>query len=354
MKNILSLCMIVKNEEDTLPNCLNSVKGIFDEIIIVDTGSTDKTIDVAHRYTEKVYTYSWQDDFASARNYSFSKSTSDYIMWLDADDILLPDDAIKLMKLKLRLSNYEEVAAKYNVGFDEDGNVTLEYYRERIFLNNGKFQWSGKIHETIPIIQGCHYADFAVTHHKLHPTECGRNLKIFEKMIADGEELDARNLFYYARELFYNDKIDRATEKLESFLSMPDGYIENKIDACSILAACYRVNNKNPLDALFKSFQYAEPRAEICCDIGEYFANLGRINLAIYWYKEALNKTPPNASGAFISRDCYDFIPLLQLCVLYYALGDEKQAKENNEKAASIKPNNAAVIYNKNFFNRKK
>lgn len=354
MKNTLSLCMIVKNEEDTLSNCLNSVKGIFDEIIIVDTGSTDKTISIARQYTDNIYLYEWQDDFASARNYSFSKSTTDYIMWLDADDILLPDDASKLMKLKLDLGNYEEVAAKYNVGYDEYGNVTLEYYRERIFHNNGNFHWSGKIHETIPIIQDCYYADFAVTHHKIHPTERGRNLKIFEKMIADGEKLDARNLFYYARELYFNNKIEKATNELESFLNMSDGYTENKIDACSILAKCYRDKNKNPLDALFKSFQYAEPRAEICCDIGEYFASIGRIKLAIYWYEEALNKTPPNASGAFISRDCYDFIPLLQLCVLYYALGDVGKAKEYNEKAAAIKPNNAAVIYNKNFFNRKK
>ena len=74
----ISLCMIVKNEEEVLERCLNSLKGLMDEIIIVDTGSTDSTKEIAARYTDKIYDFSWCDDFAAARNFSFSKATQDW------------------------------------------------------------------------------------------------------------------------------------------------------------------------------------------------------------------------------------------------------------------------------------
>ena len=76
----ISLCMIVKNEEAVLARCLESVKDVVDEIIIVDTGSTDKTKQIAYRYTQNVYDFEWIDDFSAARNYSFSKATKDYQM----------------------------------------------------------------------------------------------------------------------------------------------------------------------------------------------------------------------------------------------------------------------------------
>lgn len=88
----ISICMIVKNEEDVLGRALKSVQGIADEIIIVDTGSTDSTKEIASSYTNKIYDFEWCDDFSKARNYSFSKATKDYCMWLDADDVILEED----------------------------------------------------------------------------------------------------------------------------------------------------------------------------------------------------------------------------------------------------------------------
>ena len=105
----ISLCMIVKNEELVLGRCLDSVKNLMDEIIIVDTGSTDKTKEIASLYTNKIYDFPWINDFAAARNFSFSKATKDYIMWLDADDVLLYEDNKKLQQLKENL----DVSVRY-------------------------------------------------------------------------------------------------------------------------------------------------------------------------------------------------------------------------------------------------
>lgn len=86
----ISLCMIVRDEAAVLARCLDSVDGVADEIIVVDTGSTDETEEIACRYTDRVYRFPWIDDFAAARNEAFSKATMEYLLWLDADDLLEP------------------------------------------------------------------------------------------------------------------------------------------------------------------------------------------------------------------------------------------------------------------------
>ena len=100
----ISLCMIVKNEEDTIARCINSVKDIVDEIIIVDTGSTDNTLKILKNLNIVPYRFEWINDFSAARNFSFSKATKDYILWLDADDILNPDDIELFKNLKNTLT----------------------------------------------------------------------------------------------------------------------------------------------------------------------------------------------------------------------------------------------------------
>ena len=92
--------MIVKNEQEMIEQCLASIKHVVDEINIVDTGSTDRTKEIVAAYTDRIFDFKWKDDFGAARNYSFSKATKDYILWLDADDILLQEDANKLKELK--------------------------------------------------------------------------------------------------------------------------------------------------------------------------------------------------------------------------------------------------------------
>ena len=91
--------MIVKNEEANIPNCLASVAGLFDEIVVVDTGSTDRTREIAREFGARVFEFAWIDDFAAARNEALARATGDYAFWLDADDVVEPDQREKLEAL---------------------------------------------------------------------------------------------------------------------------------------------------------------------------------------------------------------------------------------------------------------
>ena len=110
----ISVCMIVKNEEKLLRRCLDSLNGLYEELIIVDTGSTDKTKEIAWEYTDEVYDFEWVSDFAAARNFAFSKCTKDYIYTVDADEVLDAENMEKFRVLKGYLDpKYEIVKMWY-------------------------------------------------------------------------------------------------------------------------------------------------------------------------------------------------------------------------------------------------
>ena len=99
----ISLCMIVRQEAKALERCLEGIADAVEEIVIVDTGSTDRTKEIARQFTDKIYDFPWVDDFAAARNFAFSKGTGEYLLWMDAEDILPSGEKEKLLALKADL-----------------------------------------------------------------------------------------------------------------------------------------------------------------------------------------------------------------------------------------------------------
>ena len=346
----LGLCMIVKNEEEVLERCLQSAAGVFDHIAIADTGSSDNTKEIAKKYTDIVADYRWQDDFAAARNFSFSLSPADYIMWLDADDVLLPADKEALKALKKRLDGSTDAyMLLYRMGEDKDA---LVYYRERIVKRSRGFLWQGAVHEAVCVFGKVEYLDIAVTHKK--PAERAascRNLCIYAKQFSRGKTPNERQKFYFARELYANGLYDTAAAAYEWFLR-GNGWTENKICACRDLAACRHAlgERKKQLAALLKSFEYAPPRPEICCDLGAFFFEEKDYRQAIFWYKLAVNEKSDPKTGAFVQPDYNGYIPYIWLAVCYDRLGEHEQAFRCNEKAGEYKPGDKSYLHNKIYF----
>ncbi len=139
--------MIVKNEEKYLRECLNSVKDVADEIILVDTGSTDNTVKIAEEYGAKIYYFDWVNDFSAARNFALGKSTGDWILYIDADERLDNSSVAELRKI---ISN-NSLAAYYCTVKSYDSEVSrdnsLQY--TRLFFNSQGLTFNGKVHEQI-------------------------------------------------------------------------------------------------------------------------------------------------------------------------------------------------------------
>lgn len=349
----VSLCMIVKNEEDVLARCLESAAGLVDEIILVDTGSTDRTREIAARFTDQIFDFPWRDDFAAARNESFSHATMDYCMWLDADDVLLEADRTAFLDLKETLDPAVSVVmAPYHTGFDQGGRVTFSYYRERLIKNRAGMRWEGAVHEAVSPIGKMFYADFAVTHRKARPGDPDRNLRIYQAQMAAGRELEPRHRFYYGRELYYHRRWEEALAVFERFLDDGRGWTENSIDACCLCACCLEQLDRpgEALTALFRTFAYDRPRAEACCEIGHWFFRRERYAQAAYWYALALTCPRDDRRGGFVAPDCYGYLPCIQMCVCYSRLGDLERAETFNELAAAYKPDSPEVLWNREWF----
>lgn len=152
----VSLCMIARDEEAVLGRCLQSVEGIAEEIIVVDTGSQDATREIARAHGAKVYDWAWRDDFAAARNEAFSHASMEYILWLDADDVMDEENRQKFLALKETLDpSIDMVMMRYHVAFAANGTPTLTFYRERLMRRSASFRWQGRVHEAIGARRAC-------------------------------------------------------------------------------------------------------------------------------------------------------------------------------------------------------
>jgi len=348
----LSLCMIVKNEEDVLNRCLTCAKNFVDEIIIVDTGSTDNTKKLASKFTDKIYDFEWCDDFSKARNFSFSKATGDYIIWLDADDVVPETEQAKFIALKQELSvpnAPDAVMCKYVASVNEKNEPQFYYFRERIVKNEPCFFWCDPIHEYINLQGNVISRDIKVFHEKVHPTPAKRNLKIYQNLEKSKVKFSPRALYYYGRELHYNRFYKKSNKILSQFLTT-NGWVENKIDACSIMSQNYLFLGEieQAKKALFSSLIYEQPRAKIACEIANIFAQNQDYKTAKFWYKIALN-SPPNYQG-FIEEKYSNFIPALGLCECCFYLGEIKASKHYHEISKKYNSTAPEVIFNENFF----
>lgn len=221
---LISLAMIVRNEAEGLARCLASVAGAVDEILIVDTGSTDATKAIAARFADRVCDYAWRDDFAAARQFAFEQTRGAWILWLDGDDEVTGAASLR----ELAAAAAEGVGAlglKYITGMDGAGNVTQEFWRERL-VRRGAFRWAGRVHEVlVPVgtqrqveVDGC-----VVRHHGKAGGGAGglaRNVSILRAMAAQESPPVPRTLFYLARDLMCLGEAGEAEATFRRYLAL--------------------------------------------------------------------------------------------------------------------------------------
>ncbi len=143
----LSLCMIVKDEEDMLDGCLAPLQGVVDEMIVVDTGSTDRTVEIAETHGAKVIHFPWNGSFADARNVSINAATGDWVIYLDADEHMDADDAKQLRDLIGRTWREGFYLAETNYTGGEEAGSATTHMALRLWRNRPQYRFEGRIHE---------------------------------------------------------------------------------------------------------------------------------------------------------------------------------------------------------------
>ncbi|MGL4819289.1 MAG: tetratricopeptide repeat-containing glycosyltransferase family 2 protein [Bacilli bacterium] len=351
----ISLCMIVKNEEDVLQRCLASAAPLVDEMIIVDTGSTDRTVEIAQQFTDKVPFFEWINDFAAARNYAFRHATCDYIMWLDADDMIPFEEHEAFLALKATLHpGIDSVRMKYHLTFDAENRPVYSLTRNRVVRRERNFQWYGVVHEYLDVFGNIIDPELGVRHNKLKEYT-DRNLQIYRKLHASGKYLTARDFFYFGNELSDNSFHEEAVAVYDQFLNRKDGWIEDNIAACLKMSDCYAalLQTEEQMAALHRTFQYGKPRAEACCKLALLYLERNDLETARFWYDLATRVgEPPKVISVYHDPTMWSHLPHIQLTLIYDRLGDRAQAIKHHNIAKKLAPTNSAVLHNEAYFKR--
>lgn len=228
----LSVAMIVKNEEVMLEGCVESVKDA-DEIIICDTGSQDKTVEIAKRLTPHVYTdYTWNDNFAEARNHALSKCTGDWVLTIDADDRLEPGHMAKLREAIEKYPNELCFSVKYLAqGSNTEHNIPVLYKKDP------KVYWKGAIHNHLSVqAKRASGAIIRYGHSPAHKLDPDRALRILKKEV-EKDRTKAREMYYLAREYYYRRDYITCHYWLQEYVKIAH-WAQEKADALLMDARC--------------------------------------------------------------------------------------------------------------------
>ena len=299
--------MIVRDEEQNLRELLPTIVGVFDEMVIVDTGSTDNTVQVAESFGATVHHFEWIKDFAAARNFSFEKTQYEWVMWLDADDRIEDVEELKrFIKEELPGVTKEVVMCDYLIDEFNPGEWKTQTKRERFIHRFHDQRWIYPIHESIPSkMEDRHYNK---TVRILHPPNSTRhlerNLEIHEKMWEEGFR-DENTIFHFGQDLFMTKQYERSIEIL-NFYNLDTAVGTPKYWVPVLIATAYKI-----LGSMLKSLQYyliavsINPRrAEAWMEAGLIYEMLGDYASALPFYSAAEHLQVPE-DDSLVLHVCY-------------------------------------------------
>lgn len=348
----LSVCVIARDEELNLARTLESVKVVADEIVVVDTGSTDGTMDVACRYTDKVFTHpradEWREhpelfEFHEARNYALDRCTGDWILSIDCDEELCADDAPNLR------AAIESVGA--NIGLimptivmlQDDGTEYQRFVGERILRKGARFD--GAMHNWIVLPDGMGKAEASgirILHNRgVKPDDARAKRseqrvamaeRVFKQKVED-DPTDARSLFYLAGTLYDAGRHEEAAEWFERYFAVSE-WPEERYQAAILYAqSLMHLGRQSEIKPLL-SRHYTDNfrRAEADLMLGEMAEESGDLEQALHWYKVASLKPPP-VDPLFVEMAAHTHMPHAKLWQVYSRLGQPETAIKHGRLA---------------------
>jgi glycosyltransferase involved in cell wall biosynthesis len=333
----IGLAVIAKNEEANVERWYESVRGLFDQVVFVDTGSTDKTVEIATRLGCEVHHFEWINDFSAARNFAFSKLTTDYGMWLDLDDVLDGREEFALWRDNVMpLADYW--LATYNYALDATGRPTCSFVRERVFKMSREPMWSYPIHEGVkpnpkyPLVAQ-YTASWSVKHLRTAEDlkkDNHRNLTIFNEIRAKGK-MDTRLRYYYGKELFEHGRLIEAVQELGEAMKAKDAEMHDRTLAMQYyVMSCMAMNQwDQAISVAMSGLQLNPVRAEFFTALGDCYIKKNSPMLAIPYYAAAA-RCPLDMQRQLIfsSPDHYGPYPLNQLAKLYFTMGNVEEARK--------------------------
>jgi glycosyltransferase involved in cell wall biosynthesis len=353
-----SLALIARNEEETIARVLDDASEFCDELVVVDTGSTDATREVAKAHGAQVHSFEWIDDFSAARNFSFDQCHGEWIVWLDADDRVPPIAQEGFRSLREELAGRDDldgVMVTYRRQFsDQDPDVcTYSFDRDRVVRRAAQLRWAGPVHEVVALPAGrwMRWPSAWVEHRPLPESwakKRDRNLRILERAIGSGDR-SPRTLFYYANELRDHQRFEEALASYREYLEVSDLEWE-KYAALLHMADCAGAVGRldERLRLLFDAVALDSRRAEAFNRLGAYFYERREFQRAIPFFVAATSLERP--MDGFISDSDYAWLPWDYLAICLSECGRPREALEHTLQALLTATDRQRLLANIPFY----
>ena len=361
----LSITMMVRNESKHLRDCLNSLqpimKTINSELIIVDTGSEDNTVEIAKEYTDKVYFHKWNNDFASMRNKTIKYAKGEWLLILDGDEIIEnPEGIIEFLNSKKAKKYNTGMLTIKNIFIEEDKSASASFLALRLFKNNNNFQYEGTIHEQPkyqkPVFeiqsQILHYG-YLSTDKQLMKYKFQRNVEILKNEL----KKDPENIYYWYQLSqsygMYKDykKSLEANLKAYEIAKKNNISLKNRMYIYNHLAMAYLWNKKYiEVEKLcLEAIEVKDGYIDLYYFLAKAQKNLSKYQEAIVNYQAYLkllstNKYLRDPSVTNITVGKYEDV-YLDLCMLYYEGNNIEEALKYAKKITSTNILSAAMVY---------
>lgn len=351
---LISVCMIVKNEEDNIERCLASVKPVVDEIVVVDTGSTDRTVEVAQRLGASIHHFGWVDDFAAARNEALAHATGQWILQIDADEELSRNGARTIRKVVSEApSRCWGYYIPEEVYYQQDGNKSLNLaYRLLLFRNHPDLRYRYRIHENIHYSGKAPQPDFLlnddvlVYHHgyladaeEMNKKQ-ERNQRLLSVALAENPD-DAFNQFNLGKHYYSTGRHTEAVEPLRRAVALcrnpAAGFFVSSYAMLVVSLAQAGMASDVPPTIAEAERRIPAPTADFLCNAGSACQTIGSIEQAMNYYQRAIDVGPARSSSGS-DPATYTWRPRFGLGFIYETLGYLASAQTFYEEALTYAP----------------